>query len=447
VPDTFAAQADATWKTTRDARRTLLLLEAQLAQQPDDVEALNFAGWLRTTLAGEDFERGVRELRRALELDTRDHRAAVNLAEALGPRGRAQEAVDELRPWCARHPRAHHAHNSLGWLLGVVLKDVEAGLAALKSYEWSPDVQLNLGRLRLAHGPREEAEAHFRRALPGLRPQEAWFRLGEFAAARGHGRRALSALRRTAQLDASGQYQAVAGVQTLGQHLLQHGKYFLDADDDLRWAQAWAQGALLATLPPSFAEVEARARELGDDPELGEDCRAIAACCGSRSLPPRLADRTFTPRLVARGGRAAELAGAWAELQLLLYDELLEREEPLPGEARAWVAVRGALARGAWDEALALLEAQLGGEAPEVVGALAEALGDRLSQPTERPLRERAFALSEAAFARFASWATGGGEGLARMVDVTRLKEKRQATKAKAAEVTTSDDRRRGGPD
>jgi hypothetical protein len=52
-------------------------------------------------------------------------------------------------------------------------------------------------------------------------------------------------------------------------------------------------------------------------------------------------------------------------------------------------------------------------------------VGDRLQRFGRGDLAERAWSLSEAAFSEFASWATAGGEGMARMSDVNRLREKR----------------------
>lgn len=425
--------ADATWSRSKNPVLTLELLDAHLAEHPDDVRALNFAGWLRTSreVPPEVFELGVAQLKRALAQESDDHRMVVNLADALGLRGRAREAVDAVRPWCERHRSAHFAWNSLGWLLGVMLADFEAGVAALTPYRWHADVQLNLARVHQAAGKKEGAEPHYFAALTSFRPHEAWFRLGDIWAARGHGRRALSALRRTYELDADAQYREAVGpgIQVLGDTLLQAGRYFLEATDDARWARRVERPlAPPADVPPSFAQLAERAARFQGDAELEADCRAIIAVCTSLELSPSLSDRSLTAKLRAKGGAAATLAEDFTDAQLVLYDELLEREEPLPPSARpadAWAPVRSALARRDFAQTLTLLEAQRAGDEPDALGALAEALGDRLARAGDLGAAGRAWALAESAFAQFASWATAGGEGLARMVDVERVRAKR----------------------
>lgn len=429
-------QADRAWFKERDANKALALLDAVLVREPTNARALNFAGWLRTTQRSDDsseLERGIAQLKAALATDSDDDRAAVNLADALGTRNRAQEAVDVLKPWCDAHPGAMHAWNSLGWLLGVVLKDEAAGLAALTKHPWNPDAHFNLGRMHLAAKRLDDAEREFSQALGSFRPHEAWLHLGEIHASRGHLRRALGAFRRAAEVDKRGEYSFVLhqGASTLGNYLYQQKKYFLHPHEDSLLSQELERPRdEQARVPPTLEEVAATARELRGQlqGELPDVCHGIERCAAQGTLLPEYADQSLAQRLEASGLEpAVALARAWREVQLALYDELLDREEPSALVQSQVKRVRSASARGDWDAAFAALEAidRRADGGVELVAALGELLGDRLARHGRRELAQRAWATSEDAFSEFASWASAGGEGLARMVDVNRVRAKR----------------------
>lgn len=415
---------DRAWFKEHDLLRALGILDELISRDPNDTNALNFAGWLRTSQKV-DFERGVNELTRALAGE--DHRPAVNLAEALGTHGRAEEAVRLIRPWCEAHPHAYYAWNSLGWLLGLVLDEEKDALAVLGRHPWFSDNRFNAGRIHLKAKRIDEAEECFSRALECFRPHEAWLHLGEIHATRGHLRRALGAWRRAAVLDTRREYSEALdrGINTVGHALLQQKKYFPHADDEVT-----------SSTPPdlkvglSFDEVAALAREVRPtvSGDLATDCAAIERCAHQKTLLPEYSDQALWAKLEKFGPKpAVHLAREWRAAQRLLYDELLDLEEPNARLVSTLRPVRSAIARRAWDEAfeeLAKLDRQSEHGVEDVAWA-AELLGDRLRRNGQLQLADRAWALAEDAFSQFASWATSGGEGSARMADVNRLRSKR----------------------
>jgi tetratricopeptide (TPR) repeat protein len=354
--------ADRAWFKENDLPRALSLLERLIAREPGNVQALNFAGWLRTSQRANDeleFSRGVTELKAALAQNPDDHRPAVNLAEALTAKGRAREAVEALRPWCEAHPHAMHAWNTLGWLWGVVLGDEQAGLAALARHPRNPDARFNAGRIHLAARRIDDAEEAFSAALKCFRPHEAWLHLGEIHASRGHLRRALGAFRRAAELDAHGEYtQALQqAITVLGNSLLQQQKYFLHADDDSLLSREREGGnEVSARLPPSLDQLAMHARAvrptvLGG---LATDCAAIERCAQGATLFPEYSDQALWAALEKHGPKpAAELAREWRAAALSLYEELLDREEPGTRPGTELRLLRSAIAHRDWDGAFA----------------------------------------------------------------------------------------------
>ena len=421
--------ADHAWHQQNDLRRALSILDELISREPGHSGALNFAGWLRTS-QGVDFDRGVDELKRALAANPDDHRPAVNLAEALGTKGRAREAVDLIRPWCEAHPDARFAWNSLGWLLGVVLGDEDAGLAALGRCGWLPDALFNAGRIHLAGKRIDQAEEAFSGALHSFRPHEAWLHLGEIHATRGHLRRALGAFRRAVEHDGRGEYTEPLhrAINVTGNTLLQQKKYFLHAHEDSALSQERERRSRPpARIPQPLEELAARARDLRPTVlgALATDCDAIERCAREAMLLPEFADQSLWARLHEFGTPpAAELARDWRDAQFALYDELLDREEP--GRGSPLQHVRSAIARREWDAAFLALEAiDRSDDGVETLAELGELLGDRLQRFGRSDLADRAWAVSEDAFSQFASWASAGGEGVARMVEVNRLRSKR----------------------
>lgn len=441
------AEADAAWQR-RDADAALAAADALLALEPDHAGALNLAGFVRTSVKADvpgEWARGLAHLERALALGVDDVRVAVNYGDALARRGRAADAVPRVRAWAEAHPHAHAAWNTLGWLLGVEGDDFDGGRAALEravqGHYWYGDARLNLGRLLAKQGRPAEAAAQLVFAVQSkdcYRPHEAWVRLGEAYVAQGHLRRALGALRRAQEVDRRGEYTRPLfdGINALTHVLHQHRRFILHVNDEpFRNKALEAVRPVVAPDAPRepLANLAVRAQALrGDVREAALTAlEAVEEQATARALLPRWSDQSPCVDLEAHGGEAGHaLAEAWRIAQADLYEELLEREEPLVDASSPLAQAQALGAARRWDEASAALEANLRAhpetQDPEGVGALAEQWGDRLVRLDE-PARAQAFyALAEDAFARFASWATAGGEGLARMVAVERVRAKRR---------------------
>jgi tetratricopeptide (TPR) repeat protein len=443
------AEADAAWKR-RDADAALSAADALLALEPGHVDALTLAGLVRTTVRADapgEWERGIAQLERALALGVEDEKVAVHYGEALARRGRAADAVPPVRAWAAAHPSARAAWNTLGWLLGVEGDDFEAGRAALeRALEEAPgsgDARLNLGRLLAKQGRPAEAAAQFVLAVQSKdcpRPQEAWLRLGEAYLALGHLRRALGALRRAQEVDRRGEYTRPLfdGINALTHLLHQQRRFILHVDDEpLRNKAIEAARPVVGPDAPRepLSSLAARARALrGEVREAAHTAlEAVEEQAAARALLPRWSEQSVCADLEAHGGEGGRaLAAAWRLAQADLYEELLEREEPLVDASSPLAQARALGAARRWGEALAALEANLRGHPetrnPEGVGALAEQWGDRLVRLDEPERAQAFYAVAEEGFSAWA--ATGGegvgGEGAARRAAVERVRAKRR---------------------
>ncbi len=422
VDDLFE-QADEGWARHHDVDATLERLDDALAAQPQHVRALAFAGWLRSAFRAatlSEFERGCQQLRRALDLKTEDARVVANLAEALAGAQRGAEALEPAQAWCEAHPTDPAGWNTLGWLQGVALGRPAEGLAALDRAiglsPWFANARLNRARVRLTLQQLDAADEDLRIALRGdcWRPHEVLVRLGELAAARGHLRRALGFFRRAVERDARGEYafSLHQAVQTLGSVLLQQGRYFPHVhEDSLRVQQLERSAEPVA--PQPLGALAARAQHLQEVPALKEACEGVRRCAEARVLVATSADQSFALQLEQHGGESARrLAADWRAAQLALYEELLAREE---GAATPF---EEALAARDWAACRKLVE---GAEDAELRALLSERLGDRLALLDEPAAARDAWGLALTAARAFASWASAGGEGLARMVAVERL--------------------------
>ncbi|MCC6336566.1 MAG: hypothetical protein IT380_21580 [Myxococcales bacterium] len=445
-PSELWAAADAAW-ARRDAEAALRLVDELLTLEPTHLDALNLSGFVRTTvLAGQPdaFDTGLRHLERALDAGTRDSRVIVNYAQALARKGRGSDAITRVRAWLDTHPDGHAAWNVLGWLLGVVGDDWRGGQAALEAAlrgnPWYGDARLNLGRLYVKRGLWGAASLQLAFAVQSKncwRPHEAWTRLGEVHVARGHLRRALGAFRRAQEVDAKGEYtrQLFDAVNALTHVLHQHRRFVLQVFDETARNRAMEERRLStppATRPLPLAALAERARGLRSS--VREAALTALECieeqATARALLPRWSDQSATFDLEQHGAEEGRALGlAWRAALFELYEELLEREEPEADPSDLQSKARQAAAERRWDDArAALLAAPQHPEAardPEVVAALAERWGDRLTLLDDPDQAQRFYAVAEDAFAEVASWATAGGEGLARLVDVERLRKRR----------------------
>jgi tetratricopeptide (TPR) repeat protein len=422
---------------------------AALRLDGDHGEAANYAGWLLTTKLRDRpgaIGEGIDLLRVALAKMPDDTRPLYNFGEACAGLGQPAEALPVVEAALARKPGWAELLNLRAWLTGVKGDDPKAALhdldAALQRRPWYGDAHLNRGRVLLKLGEHEQAEEAYETALRSqcFRPAEAHYRLGALAERRGHLRRALGRYRRAVDLGAGDLTdEASAGVQRCGTALLHRGAFFLHAADDNARARAESSGR---ERPRRLPQLVARARhELAALPEQEGDVAvdvgrtalmAVESCFMGQQLEPRWADQSpaLALELLATrftGGRhdelralAEDVRGAWLEL----YEELLEREEPRrEGELAAIARLGGERNFGA---AAAALRGFATGDEPRLLGraALAERLGDRARLLDDDAAARELYAIAESDLAEFASWATSGGEGMARMVDVNRLRQK-----------------------
>jgi tetratricopeptide (TPR) repeat protein len=162
------------------------------------------------------------------------------------------------------------------------------------------------------------------------RVHEAWLRLGELYASRGHLRRALGAFRRAQALDLRGEYAFLLhqAVSTLGQVLHAHQRPFLHpAEEHVRTermvrhervevpsAEGWlAQADALSPSLPAPAR------------EALEHAKAFVR---RGLLDEPFSEQSPASDLEQKGGEPAKaLAHALRDLHLAWYEALLERDE------------------------------------------------------------------------------------------------------------------------
>lgn len=445
------AEGDRLWQAGQPEAALAQLIRA-IALRPDHPNAKNFAGWLLTTRHRGDpraLAHGLALLAEAHALAPDEHRPLQNLVEALVSvdRARARAVVDTA---VAARPDAAEPLNLRGWLRGLApgaddpkgaMHDLEAAIARRR---WYGDAHLNLGLLLLAYGEEARARAAFTTALRTgncWRPIDCHLRLGEIAARRGQLRRALGHFRRGAELDGSGGYMQalLAGVQACGGALLQAERYFLHALDEAR-RQVALESGVRTPRPTSRRSLAKRARALLprlSDPSL-QDARAaveqVLVVAEVGALPAKFADDSPALVLELAAGAAATpdelreplqaLASRWIGVQRSLYDELLALEEPEPEEEARAAVVAHAVARR-WVEALAGLEAFDTREDVDLLwrAAMAETWADRAHRDGD-PAASALYRLALRDHEQYASAATSGGEGMARMIDVERLRRR-----------------------
>lgn len=167
---------------------------------------------------------------------------------------------------------------------------------------------------------------------------------------------------------------------------------------------------------------------LDPDP-LGDETALVLLCCGALAAEvigfrDVLAERVHAIDR-AEGPRAPVM-------RRLAHDTLAALDRALAASKQRWAAMLQALvdlvSSGDRDGAAAEIERQTVDDFYPELGRAArwEELGDRLDRAGAHYCYERA----HACFAEHASYATAGGEGLARMLDVDRLAAKLEALKA-----------------
>jgi tetratricopeptide (TPR) repeat protein len=170
---------------------------------PNDAEILNALGW---TL----FQEGrtadaIAEYERAVAADPKHAKSHNNLALALVELGRLDEAASHFRTSLELSPRAE-IWSDYGFTLARLGKTQDALAAYAKALEMdpeSPSAHLNLAVAAIQAGNFADAEAHYRRALPG-RPTAATHNgLGFVLARQGRNDEAFAEYRAAIEVDPS----------------------------------------------------------------------------------------------------------------------------------------------------------------------------------------------------------------------------------------------------
>ncbi|MDC0671024.1 tetratricopeptide repeat protein [Nannocystis radixulma] len=424
----------------------LAAFEAALKLDPRHAAALNYAGWLLTTRLRDRpgaMGQGVDLLREAIAAALDDTRPLYNFADACVALGQIAGALAPVDAALERRPDWAEAWNLRGWLRGVKGGDPRGGLddlqQALRFRGWYGDAQLNRGRIFLALAEHAEAESALRQALRigCFRPAEAHHPLGELNERRGHLRRALGHFRRAVELGAGDLAQdATGGVVRCGNALLHRGRFFLHADEETRRMTTDRETRPPRPIAAVLADVRGELARIAEDPDdqlitVGRmGLMAAETCFSGHVLEPRWADQSpalaiellataFTGERYDALRRVAEdVRRVWLEL----YDELLAREEPDP-EASALAEVERLAGEREFAAAVAALRAIDTGDEVHLLrrAAMAELLGDRARLHGDVATALDLYRLAHSDFARHASYATSGGEGMARMHDVNRL--------------------------
>ncbi|MCY1013026.1 tetratricopeptide repeat protein [Nannocystis pusilla] len=427
----------------------LAAFEAALELDPRHARALNDAGWLLTTDLSERpgaRGRGLDLLRDAIAAGPDDTRPLYNFADACVAVGQPGEALVPVEAALQRRPDWAEAWNLRGWLRGVKGDDPHGGLddlqQALRHRPWYGDAHLNRGRIFVGLGEHAEAESALRLALRCgcFRPGEAHYRLAGLQERRGHLRRALGHYRRAFEVGAAEFRQdAAGGVVRCGNALHHRGAFFVHADEQIRLATVDREQRRPRPIAEVLVEVR---RELARVPEESADSQlqvgrlgllAAEACFSGHVLEPRWTDQSpaLAIELLAtcftgeRHDALRRVAEDVRRIWLELYDELLAREEPDP-EASALAEVERLAGERDHSAAISALRAIDVCDDEHLLrrAAVAERLGDhaRLHGEVEGALD--LYRLAHGDFARYASYATAGGEGMARMLDVNRLNGK-----------------------
>jgi hypothetical protein len=159
---------------------------------------------------------------------------------------------------------------------------------------------------------------------------------------------------------------------------------------------------------------------------LLEALDAVARCGRAGQLLPAYADRSLSLEIEAHAvvdPKLGPFAARWRDAVLCFYSWLVAHEEPNE-EPRSQVArARGLAGEGRWDEAAEVVTALSRDLANEPVAwaHLADDLGDRARGALCLDAAARLHGLALYGFEQHASWATAGGEGMARMIDVNRM--------------------------
>ncbi len=408
-------------------------VERALALDPQLSNGHNFAGWILMSFPARStaqLEAAVSHFEAALKTHPDDGTPLVNLADALLALGRGDEAARRLSEYRAT-PQAARADNWVGWYLTErdLPRAIEVLERAARAGGWWGPAHLNLARAYEMAGRDDDAYEHYRRALiskDSHDPARCHARRAAIEERRGWIHHALSSLRRARvreQQNPRGRDASWASEDTrLSEVLSVRREYYPSLATIARWLElelaAGREGLGLrhqdgAPSAHKVGNLLRRARAVSEVAALD----AIERVLVHLELPFELADHAFELDLAVP--ELDELDAAWIRLHYFLYDEVLEGE--LPADP-----VEAALRDGRVDEAVALVTEA----AKKDPGALVDAIGtlERAGEQAAMAGRfadaRKLLALVLDGYQTFASWSSSGGEGMARMLDVNRLKQR-----------------------
>jgi len=452
-PSERYAAAERAWRSG-DAAGALAQLEALVLDAPDRPNAHNLAGWiLRTALrqTPDAMARAIAHFQAARVHTPGDPVPLCNLADAWLELGRDDEALAAMLDELARDPASIRAHNWLGWYRLERAGDAAAAVEHLRratATGWFAPASMNLGLALERTGDLAGARAAYERAILGSDlhdPTLPRARLAAFARDRGHMRRALMGFREAAAFERERNGSRLAEIEsaaeTLEDTLARRGEYYPHARDEAGWiATSRAERPRIGDDPrrdvPTFSRmrelVTAARVELRDDdhPVLASTLERIDEIVDARRLPPRLAGvRLSCDAEAATSPRAqravAAVAHAWPRMHRWLWIRVLEREEPDEAEGLR-SAIASAIARDDDDAAFAQLDALARRDFADLLGVvdLCEHAGDDAHLHGDDTLAQRWWDRALEIWRFHASCATSGAEGLGRMLDVDRVREK-----------------------
>jgi len=172
-----------------------------LAVAPDNVELHNSLGW--TLFQDGRSAEATAEYKRALEIDPEHVKSHNNLALALVELGQLEEAAAHFERSLAREPKPE-IYSDLGFIKARLGKSQEAMADYRKALALDPacaSAHFNLAVASLQAGALDDAETHYRKALPGRPTAETHNGLGFVLAREGREDDAIGEFRKAVELN------------------------------------------------------------------------------------------------------------------------------------------------------------------------------------------------------------------------------------------------------
>lgn len=186
---------------TGDYEGAIRAFERGLEIAPDDAELHNALGW--TFFQLDRSEDAIEEYKRALELDPEHAKAHNNLALAYLDLGNFPFAAQHFDKSLALNPRAE-IYSDLGYTLERMGLDDQAHELYRKAIEMDPScasAHLNMGASLVEKARYEEAEPHYRAAIPGRPTASTYSGLGYVLDRNGKPDEAIEQFERAIEID------------------------------------------------------------------------------------------------------------------------------------------------------------------------------------------------------------------------------------------------------